>query len=359
MNYGYMMSILSGVKVTFELAAISSSTIEEKEMTERNFLAMIRERWQLGFNLCVGLDIDAKKIPPDCLPDQESMSSPTKMLAYGKKIVIKTAEFVCAYKPNIAFFESEGPAGLQALIELVQFIKRNAPTVPTILDAKRADIGNTNDHYVRACFEQYGVDAVTVHPYLGMEAMAPFLNCKDKGIIVLCRTSNPGAGEFQDLPILLTNEQIKDLFPDLPTTVSETQSNAIQVVGGTKFTVPLYQYVAARVNKYWNTAGNCAVVVGATYPEEGKMVRQLAPGLTQLLPGVGTQGADVDATVLNCVGDEETYIIINSSSGILFAKQKQAKKYDGVEQFEAALQEALETHEKIKAALAKAKRGEK
>jgi orotidine-5'-phosphate decarboxylase len=155
-----------------------------------------------------------------------------------------------------------------------------------ILDAKRADIGNTNSGYVQFAFDCLGADALTLHPYLGQEAIQPFLDRKDKGSIILCRTSNPGSGEFQDLPI-----------------------------GGQ----PLYQHIAEQVVAKWNTNENCALVVGATYPEEMKEVRRIAPALPFLIPGIGVQGGEVEATVRAGVDKSGGGAIINSARGIIFA----------------------------------------
>jgi len=172
------------------------------------------------------------------------------------------------------------------LANTIKFIHQVAPEVPVILDAKRADIGNTNKGYVQAAFEELGVDAITVHPYLGKEALQPFLNRGDKGVFVLVRTSNPGAGEFQDL----------------------------QVNGE-----PLYQIVARQVATEWNKNNNCGVVVGATYPEELLLIRQVVGDMPILIPGIGAQGGDVEKTVRAGKDSRGRGMIINSSRGIIFA----------------------------------------
>lgn len=230
------------------------------------FLGKLTAKWDENKFVCVGLDKG----------DFE----------FNKKIIDTTFDLVCAYKPNSAFYEAEGVKGRKALEQTINYIKENHPNIPIILDAKRADIGNTNNGYVKDVFDNLGVDAVTVHPYLGKEAVQPFLDRVDKGVIVLVRTSNEGAGEFQDL-----------------------------LVDGK----PLYQIVAEKIAKDWNKNGNVAVVVGATYPEELKKVREIIGDLPILIPGVGTQGGDVTETVKNGINSKHQGIIISSSRGIIFA----------------------------------------
>ena len=266
----------------------------ESEQIDRNFLSMLKKLWAQNRVVCIGLDSDYEKIPEfvknyTMEEMAKTVSVPAHQIAieetmflFNKSIVDATADLVCAYKPNIAFYEEQGVAGISALIRTIAYIKKRAPEVPIILDAKRADIGNTNRGYVQSAFEMYGADAITVHPYLGAEAMKPFLEQKNQGIIVLWRTSHPGAGEVQDL----------------------------EVDGK-----PFYQVVAKRVAENWNENGNCAVVVGATYPEELQEVRKIVGNMPILVPGVGTQGADVRKTVL--AGGNE--IIINTSRGAIFA----------------------------------------
>jgi len=229
-------------------------------MGERNFREMLEKQWAKNHFVCVGLDSDFNKIPKEA---QKGTIKET-IFSFNCQIVNTTADLVCAYKPNIAFYEEQGVEGINALIQTVIYIRGRAPEVPIILDAKRADIGNTNKGYVQMAFHIYGADAVTVHPYLGREALKPFLEKEDKGIIVLCRTSNPGAGEFQDLKM-------------------DGES--------------LYQIIAKRVARHWNENNNCAVVVGATYPEELQKVRELVGDMPILIPGIGKQGGDVEKTV--------------------------------------------------------------
>lgn len=237
-----------------------------------------------GKHLVVGLDTDPRRIPAVLTPDAVPAD---RVIEFNRRIVERTADLVCAYKPNAAFYEALGADGFRALSETVAAIRRHAPDVPVILDAKRADIGSTNAGYVAAAFDQLGADAITVHPYLGGEALQPFLGREEKLVFVLARTSNPGAGEFQDL-----------------------------LADG----VPLYRHVARAVATRWNTAGNCGLVVGATYPDELRQVREDVPAeMPILIPGAGAQGGDVAAVVAaNREAGSEAFLIAASRS-ILYA----------------------------------------
>src|SRR3989344_3055323 len=239
--------------------------------------------------LCVGLDTDFSKIP------KRFLRKKFPQFEFNKWIIEETHEFVVAYKPNSAFYEARGDKGMKELKMTMDYLIKNYPDVFTILDAKRADIGNTNNGYVTAIFDWLHFDAVTIHPYLGQEAVQPFLDRKDKGSIILCRTSNPGAGEFQDLKI-------------------EGK--------------PLWQIVAQRVNKNWNKNKNCMLVVGATYPEEMKKIRSIAPDMTFLVPGIGAQGGDLKKVLKAGLNRKGLGLIINSSRGIIFSKnpQQEAQK---------------------------------
>lgn len=245
---------------------------------------MLEEKWRQGKSVCVGLDTDYTKIPPVMVIKQPTVWE--TVLAFNQAIVDATKDLVCAYKPNAAFYGAYGDPGWRALQETICHIHQVAPDVPVILDAKRADIGSTNAGYVAEAFGFLQADAITVHPYLGAEALQPFLQLKDKGIIVLCRTSNPGAGELQDL--LVDGE-------------------------------PLYLVVARHVTTQWNKGGNCAVVVGATYPDELRIVREIVGDMPILIPGIGAQGGDVEKTVTAGRRIDGGGMIINSSRGIIFA----------------------------------------
>jgi orotidine-5'-phosphate decarboxylase len=195
-----------------------------------------------------------------------------------------TSDLVCAYKPQIAHFAALRAE--EALERLIAHIHEHHPGVPVILDAKRGDIGSTAQHYVAEAFERYGADAVTINPYLGRDSAQPFLDRADKGVILLCHTSNPGAADLQDLD-----------------------------VGGR----PLYQHVAQLVAREWNTHGNCALVTGATWPEQLAEVRALVGDVPLLVPGVGAQGGDVEAVVRNGRTLDGTGLMISSSRAILYA----------------------------------------
>lgn len=253
-------------------------------MDEATFTEKLQNRWsRVGF-LAVGLDPEISKIPEAIKTENASLEE--RLFVFNREIIDATADLVCAYKPNSAFYEAEGSAGFSALKRTIAYIKETYPDIPVILDAKRADIGSTNAGYVKSAFDVLGADAITVHPYLGREALQPFLDRKEKGIIVLVRTSNEGAGEFQDLPV------------------------------GAR---PLYQEVAHHVANTWNTNGNCLVVVGATYPEELREVRALVGDMPILIPGVGAQGGDVSKAVSLGKNSNGSGIIISTSRVVLYA----------------------------------------
>ena len=209
------------------------------------------------------------------------------LFSFNRTIIEATHDLVCSYKLNTAFYEAIGHEGINALKDTCDYLVEKYPEIPIIIDAKRADIGNTNKGYVQFVFTYLGADAITVHPYLGEEAIRPFLDCKDKGVIVLCRTSNSGAGEFQDLK-----------------------------VSGKS----LYKIVAENVSNKWNINKNCMLVVGATYPAELKEVRKIVGDMTLLVPGIGAQGGDLEATLKAGLNSKKQGLIINSSRGIIFAK---------------------------------------
>lgn len=233
--------------------------------------------------LCVGLDSEIHKLPSVVLNESYPQ------FVFNKAIIDATHPYVCAYKPNMAFYEARGAQGIVELTMTMEYITTTYPDIFTICDAKRADIGNTNNGYVEFIFDHLKFDAITLHPYLGREALMPFLDRKDKVSIILCKTSNPGSGEFQNMDV--------------------EQS-------------PLFMRVARQVATVWNVNRNCMVVVGATYPEEMKMVREIAPQLPFLVPGIGAQGGDVEETVKAGLDTEKRGMIINSSRGIIFASNR-------------------------------------
>jgi orotidine-5'-phosphate decarboxylase len=260
-------------------------------MTDRHFMRLIEAQWAQNKFLCVGLDTDDRKISP---------SSPDGVRAFNRTIIDATRDIVSAFKLNLAFYEALGADGWGVLKDSVDYIREVSPEAVVIADAKRADIGNTNEGYVRAVFDDLGADAITVHPYLGAEAVGPFLDRAEKGVIVLCRTSNPGSGELQDLQIR-----------------------------GQR----LYEYVAQSVSETWNRNGNCGLVVGATYPEDLARVRALAPTMPILVPGIGAQGGDLEKTV-KAARDR---MIISISRGIIYASSPR----DATIEFDAAIRAAL------------------
>ena len=243
------------------------------------FIAKLTRAWGQNDSLvCVGLDPEIERFPRHIQAD----ASP--IFQFNKAIIDATRDLVCAYKPQFAHYAAyEAEDQLERTIE---YIHRPCPGVPVILDAKRGDVGNTAERYAIEVFERYGADAVTVNPYLGGDALEPFLRRADKGVIILCRTSNPGAREVQDL-----------------------------MVGDRK----LYQVVAELAAQRWNSLGNCLLVVGATYPRELAEVRALVGDMPLLVPGVGTQGGDVAQVVQNGQTRSGTGLLISSSRAILYA----------------------------------------
>lgn len=285
-------------------------------MSDRNFRQMLEAQWSRSNFVCVGLDSEFSKIPESARRsgNECEVSVANTIVGFNRAIVEATRDIVCAYKPNAAFYEEHGAEGIAALHRTIADIHTIAPNVPVILDAKRADIGSTNAAYVRMAFGFLQADAITVHPYLGAEAMQPFLDCGEKGIFVLCRTSNPGAGELQDIPIRFSQQEHVHVRMNTGTWLPSEE-------------VPLYQYVAHSVATKWNTNGNCAVVVGATYPDELQEVRQLVGDMPILIPGVGFQQKDVPLEtqveqIVSAGKDSRGQgMIINSSRGIIFASK--------------------------------------
>jgi orotidine-5'-phosphate decarboxylase len=248
-------------------------------MSTRNFMVMLAKRWQEGHYLCVGLDSDYNQIP-----EAAHRGNITNTIRnFNSKIVKKTNALVCAYKLNYAYYAAYGSSGLAGLRLTIRDIIFDFPDIPIILDVKRGDIGATNAAYAVEAFDIYQADAVTVHGYLGGDALKPFLDRPNKGVFVLCKTSNPGAGEIQDL-----------------------------LVDG----VPLYLKIAEKVANEWNTPNyNCGLVVGATYPDDLKKVREVAGDIPLLIPGIGKQGGDLAQTVTAA----KSNFISNASSSIIFA----------------------------------------
>ena len=265
-----------------------------------SFIEQLQRAWRTNGSLvCVGLDPEPPRFP-FALRD-----SPDALFEFCRAIVDATADLVCCFKPQIAHFAAQRAEG--ALERLIAHIHERHPSVPVILDAKRGDIGSTAQHYAAEAFDRYGADAVTANPYLGRDSVQPYLDRADRGVVVLCRTSNPGARDLQDLV----------------------------VADGDGAGVPLYQRVAAMVAREWNGNGNCALVVGATYPRELAEVRAIVGDMPLLVPGVGAQGGDVAAVVHNGKNSAGAGLIISSSRAILYASSG--------DDFAAAARHATET----------------
>lgn len=247
-----------------------------------DFSTKLAAAWKSNNSLLsVGLDPDLEKLPAII----KQRSDP--IVFFNRAIIKSTAPYVCAFKLNTAFYEALGSNGIEQLKATTDYIKQNYPDIPIIIDAKRADIGNTNVGSAAYVFDYLQGDAVTLNPYMGQDALLPFLEREDKCSMILCRTSNRGAGEFQDL-----------------------------IIDGK----PLFAIVAEKVKNSWNKNNNCSVVVGATYPKELKVVRQIiGDTMIILMPGLGFQGADAKEAVLSALNANGDGIIINASRDVIYA----------------------------------------
>jgi orotidine-5'-phosphate decarboxylase len=266
------------------------------------FIEKLAAAWRSqDSQLCVGFDPDPARFPAHL------QREPDAVLQFCTAIADATADAACAFKPQIAYF-----AAMRAedqLEALCAYLRERYPHIPVVLDAKRGDIGATAEQYAREAFERYGADAVTVNPYMGFDSVQPYLEWKDRGVVVLCRTSNAGGSDLQFLE-----------------------------VNGK----PLYQHVATLVADKWNTNGQCSLVVGATFPNELAQVRALVGDMPLLIPGIGAQGGDIKATVEAGRTANGTGMMINSSRAILYAKAN-----DGENFAQAARRVALETRDTI------------
>ena len=243
------------------------------------FIETLRQVWHRNKSLvCIGLDPEPLRFP------QHLRETPDAIFEFCRAIVDATADVACCFKPQFAHFAARSAE--DALQRLIAHIHGKHPGVPVILDAKRGDVGSTAAFYAAEAFDRYGADAVTVNPYLGRDSLEPFLSRANKGVVILCRTSNAGARDLQDLD-----------------------------VGGKK----LYQHVAATAAREWNANGNCMLVTGATYPGELADVRAIVGEMPLLVPGVGAQGGDVEAVVRNGATKDRTGLVISSSRAILYA----------------------------------------
>ena len=280
-------------------AAIITSVNLEHEANEMDFVEKLlaASRSNRSF-LCIGLDPDPILMPK------------TDVFQFNREIVDATSDLVCAYKPNLAFYEALGIDGLRAMQKTLDYIPRY---IPVIGDAKRGDIASTSKAYARSLFETFGFDAATVNPYLGYDSVAPFIEYKDKGVFILCKTSNPGSADFQE------------------SLCFESEANAN--------TRPLFELVAQKALD-WNTHGNIGLVVGATYPRQLRKIRELCPDMPLLIPGIGTQGGDLAEVIRYGLNSQMEKVIINCSRQVLYASKD--KRFA-----EAARGEALKLREQI------------
>jgi orotidine-5'-phosphate decarboxylase len=226
--------------------------------------------------LCIGLDVDLDKIPPHL----NSVENP--VLEFNRQIINATHDLVCAYKPNLAFYEAMGERGMKALRETLTLIPES---VVTIGDGKRGDIGNTAERYVKSLYDDLGFDSVTINPYLGFDSVEPFLSNPEKGVFILALTSNPGSKDFQHLKV------------------------------GTR---PLYEKIVRTVKK-WNRNQNIGLVVGATHPLELLCIRKIVPDMPILIPGVGTQGGNLETSIRAGCTKQGQLAVINASRSIIYA----------------------------------------
>jgi orotidine-5'-phosphate decarboxylase len=234
--------------------------------------------------LCIGLDPEIEKIPPFL----QEVENP--LFAFNKEIIDKTHDLVCVYKPNSAFYEAHGVLGIKQLQMTCEYINSTYPDIPVIVDAKRGDIGNSNEGYARYAFDYLQADAVTVNPYLGIEALSVYFNRADKGIIIIVHSSNPGAKEFQELSI---------------------------------DTTPLYEIVAKDIAGQYGNNPDCMIVMGATYPQQLGQVRRIVGDMTILIPGIGTQGGSIEDTIRISLNSQKQGIMVNASRSIIFAGSDQ------------------------------------
>ncbi len=265
-----------------------------------NFTDKLRNAWMSRRSMvCVGLDPDLTKLPDSV------RKADHPIFEFNRRIIDATCDLVCAYKPQAAYYAGQDADGDLAMT--MDYIRERCPDVPSILDVKRGDIGATAAMYAREAFDRYGADAATVNPYMGLDAVRPFLDRADKGVFILCRTSNPSSGDLQ----------------------------ALKADGRT-----ICEHVAALASTRWNYNGNAALVVGATYPDELRRVRALCPDLPLLVPGVGAQRGDVAAAVRNGTDADGWGLVVNSSRAIIYASS-------GDDFAEAAARAAAELRDRI------------
>ena len=274
------------------------------------FTQKLQSAWaSQGSMLCIGLDPDPKRLPPSL------QGKPEGIFEFCREIADATADLACSFKPQFAYFASQGAEA--QLEKLIAHLKHKYPKIPVILDSKRGDIGSTAEHYAMEAFERYGADAVTVSPYMGFDSVEPYLRHAGKGVIILCRTSNPGGSDLQFLNVAPGGE-------------------------------PLYLHVAKLAAQKWNSSGQISLVVGATFPEEIARVRAVVGEMPLLIPGIGAQGGDIDATVKagSIANKPGMGMMINSSRAILYASS-------GSDFAEAARKVAQSTRDALRSAATK------
>ncbi|MFC1641042.1 orotidine-5'-phosphate decarboxylase [Patescibacteria group bacterium] len=285
------------------------------------FRKMLEAKWQQGKYLCVGLDPQEQLLPTTFMSDTtgSTYEKPIyRIREFCKKIVLLTNQIAAAYKLNIAFFEAYGSEGIKCLLDIVMYIQHLDKSMPIIIDAKRGDIGSTNNGYVEFMFDWLRADAVTVHPYLGRESLLPMLDITNKGIIILAKTSNKGAGEFQDLRVRTSFAESLTI-PVFRTWLGRLgyEGFIARLIAAT-IGEPLSYRVARNVATSWNVANNCGLVVGATYPCEIRAIRYIVgDSILLLIPGIGAQGGDLHATVQGAWKN----FLINVSRGIIHASR--------------------------------------
>lgn len=280
-------------------------------------LRKLQNKWRDNKFVCVGLDPEYGKLPSSVRKKDRSGS----ISEFNKRIIDATSEWAATFKPNSAFYEAEGDRGITSLKKTIDYIKRVDSDMFILLDAKRGDIGNTNRGYTKFIFDVMGADGTTVHPYQGatlllhgkrsFEALEPFFEERDKIIFVLIRTSNPSAGEIQDLPVSLksVSREYAKKFGNL--------RELGEILG--QDIAPLYLVVAYIAVRHWNPYGNLGLMIGATYPAELAAVRKIAPDLPILMPGIGPQKGSLEVSVKAGLDSKKKGIIINSSRGIIYA----------------------------------------
>ena len=276
--------------------------------TTPSFTLTLRQRWQAADSmLCVGLDPDPARIPAHLGTGPEAIDR------FCRDIIAATADTVCAFKPQIAYFAAQGAEDV--LAGLITHIHAEHPGIPVILDAKRGDIGSTARQYGVEAFDRFKADALTLSPFMGFDSIEPYFEWAGRGLILLCRTSNPGGNDLQALSVLPAGDAT-----GTPSGAPSPRQSASDTASSTQ-PEKLYEHLARLAAGPWNVNGELGLVVGATFPDELARVRTLAPRLPLLVPGVGAQGGDVNATVRAGLDADGYGLVINSSRAILYAGQ--------------------------------------